>query len=665
VALLSWSGSAFAEEFAPVRLRVGGRDAALSRAPVADKQEVYAPLEVLALVGAEGQARGEKVIVTRPGAPAEPLPLKKVQGQPMLPLSALADLLNAEVRRLGPADPEETGASAPETVYLLARLLEARYTDGTLRIVTSFPVPTILQAGSGPVVGYVECYGAVVTPTFQPEPLPTESGLRLRVEPAGLEGVRVLLETTGSQPPTSEAPALSPLPERPPSPELLAKNRQADLQLETFLQRVDAFYPKLRGADAERRSASAKRLEKQGAFDPTLPIGAVYQQYNSSSTRGKRLTTTDYEFRVEVLTPYGAKVALVGDLNYGAVKSPGSSTGLGGTYSLEFKLPLLRGAGINEKLAAERQARLGEPLADQVYTGTRLDVLLEAAANYWEWAAAGRRVQVQRELLEVARARAQGLREQADAGDVPPIQAVEAESEVQLRQGALTKAEQDFQKAALKVALYLWDTAGNPAPLTKLPDFLPVPTELTPEQIRLGRQLALERRPELKNLSIQRDIAKVSLALAKNQRQPAVDLVYAPGVDTGDLGVGEVMKAGIVVEIPLRTRGADGRIQDAELKLEKIGQEETLARQTILNEVETAALNVNLTYRRYLAAEQELELARVVEEGDRVRLTKGDISLFQLNLRERATALAAIKVIETQAEYQQALAAFRAATAQF
>ncbi|NJL73150.1 MAG: hypothetical protein HC888_17205, partial [Candidatus Competibacteraceae bacterium] len=39
---------------------------------------------------------------------------------------------------------------------------------------------------------------------------------------------------------------------------------------ETFIDMVDRHYPKLQSADAERKIAGAKRLEKAGAFDPVL-----------------------------------------------------------------------------------------------------------------------------------------------------------------------------------------------------------------------------------------------------------------------------------------------------------------------------------------------------------------------------------------------------------
>jgi outer membrane protein TolC len=62
---------------------------------------------------------------------------------------------------------------------------------------------------------------------------------------------------------------------------------------------------------------------------------------------------------------------------------------------------------------------------------------------------------------------------------------------------------------------------------------------------------------------------------------------------------------------------------------------------------------------------QEVELAQRLEEGERIKFQLGDSTLFLVNQRERATAEARLKLIEIQAEYEQAAATFRAATVQF
>lgn len=438
------------------------------------------------------------------------------------------------------------------------------------------------------------------------------------------------------------------------------------LLLEEVLRQVEAYYPKLIGADAKRRAASAKRLEKQGAFDPAFVIGANALDYNSSGSLKSAVTN---EFAVEFLTPFGLKFAAGGRLNTGAVKSPDSSTGTGGEYFFSIKLPLLRNAGMNEKLAAERQARLGEPLANQDFAEKRLDNLLKAGYSYWDWVAAKRRLTVAQELLQIAQVRATAFRKRAEEGDVPKIVAVDAEREVQLREGNLAKARRDLQKEAFKLGLYLWRPDGTPAPLpaeASAPESAPSerPAELTPAQTQLGKELALERRPELKSLLVQREISRVDLALARNQRLPAVDIVYNPGLDTGIRSVGNTLKAGILLSVPLRTRGPDGQSSAAELRIRELEQEFALTRQAILNQVDDAVSQITQTYRRFLAAEQELELARRVEEGERNRLALGDTDLLTVNLRERERAQAAVKVIDIQAEFQQALLALRALTVQ-
>lgn len=439
---------------------------------------------------------------------------------------------------------------------------------------------------------------------------------------------------------------------------------QGPLTLEEVLKQVDAYYPKLRGADAERQSFAAKRLSKQGAFDTAVSFSTDYLAYNSSGTL-KTGTTNDIV--VEVPTRYGPKFFAGARLNLGSVKAPDSSTGSFGEYLLGVKLPLLRGLGINEKAAQEQQALLGERVADQIFAGTRLEVLFKAATVYWKWVAAGRKVDLARDLLKVAEVRAEGIREEFRQGATAGIVVAEAEQEVARREGSLAKAERDFQEAGFALSLFLWgpDGARRPQPTAnRVPELISEPKVFTPEQIAEGKRIALERRPELKALRLNREITQVDERLARNDRLPTVDIVFNPGADIGRGAVGGTLKAGLVFAMPLQLREATGRINEARLKIEKINQEERLTREAILVEVDDAVSAVNAAYQRYLAAEKELEQARRVEQGERDQLAAGLSTLFLVNQRERATFEAAIRVIEAQVEYEQAVALYRAVTGQ-
>jgi outer membrane protein TolC len=377
---------------------------------------------------------------------------------------------------------------------------------------------------------------------------------------------------------------------------------------------------------------------------------------------GKLKTSSAAGVEVEVTTPYGVKLAAGARLNSFSVKSPQSPTGRLGEYFVGIKYPLLRDAGINSKSAAEWQAREGIPLADADFALQRLDTLRAAGEAYWDWYSAGMQIAVSEDLLRLARVRAKAVADRAEAGDLPKIDVVEANQEVVRREGNLLKAEREFQKAQYKLAVYLWEANGDPTALmdrSRLPTQTGRPNPPAENAAELGKRSALERRPELRIIERARNIAKIELKLAQNDRKPRLDLVWNPGVDTGAASVGHTFKLGVMASIPLATRDADGRADQEWLKLDKLSQEERLLRQRLSVEVDDAVSAVQAAFDRYDAAVKEATLAAQMEQAERTRFENGDSTLFLMNQRERARAEAATKVIDLQAEYERAMLAYR------
>lgn len=463
--------------------------------------------------------------------------------------------------------------------------------------------------------------------------------------------------------------AVSPVSAQEPPPPPATVSPTEVLTLEKLLQQVGENYPKLIGADAERRAAAAKRLSTQGAFDPQVYASYANQLYNSSSEPGKAKTLNTNIVGIEVTTRYGTKLFAEREQTFGAAKSPSSSTGTGGTYSFGVKQPLLRDAGINPKSAKEQQAKLGEPLADQFFAIIRLDIYFDAASAYWKWVAAGRKVVIAEEILRLAIERANFVREEILAMARPGIDQVEADQEVRLRQQQLVQARRALEEAAFKLQKFLWvEEQGETAPgAERIPPtaLTQSPVEIQPEAIQTARQTALETRPELKAIAIAQEVIAVDSQLARNDLKPNLDVVLQPGQDVGSRSIGDTLKAGLLFTVPLYQREAKGRLSEAELKLEKLRQEETLTRQTIQIEVDDAISLVNRTYQRYIEAEETLRLALRLEEGERERFRAGDSTLFLLNQRERGRFEAAVRVIDIRAEYEQALANLQRVTATF
>lgn len=435
--------------------------------------------------------------------------------------------------------------------------------------------------------------------------------------------------------------------------------------LDYFLQLVDKNYPKLQGADAERQIYSAKRLEKAGAFDPILSSVNEYQRVQDTFTPGVAKNAIHNESRVDLLTRSGIKVFTGMRLNPNDTKTPFVPTGKSGEYYAGVSIPLLRGLKINEKTAAEQQAKLGEPLASQMYGATRLEILLKAAAVYWECIGAKSRLEIARNLLNLAEARVEQIKSRVESGDLPALDIAESEQEIHRRQAALVKSDRDFQKSSLSLSVFLWDDSGTPKAVPQIKDVLPLqpePRKLTEREWMEGRKSALESRPELKKIALEKEQLKIELRLAENTILPAMDAYLIQGADTGPQGIGPVVRGGIAVSAPLRQRAARGQAQAAQLKLQKLSLDEKAERLKIQVEVDDTVSAVNTSSDRWAATLIELKKAKQVEAGERLRYGAGDSTLFLINQRERASAEAQMRLTEVQVDYLQSLAAFRAVT---
>lgn len=439
------------------------------------------------------------------------------------------------------------------------------------------------------------------------------------------------------------------------------------LTFDAFIRQVDKFYPKLLGADVERKMAGARRLERAGAFDPVLSHVSEYQRVQDIFEPGKAKNAVHNEGRVDLLTRSGIKVFTAFRLNPNDTKTPFVPTGKAGEYSAGVALPLMRGRGINEKTAAEQRAVIGEPLAEQVFGGNRLEILLKAAATYWDWVGAKARVDVARNLLKLAEARVEQIKLRVKNGDAPQLDVAESEQEIQRRRAAVIKAERDFQKFSLSLSVYFWDASGAPdrvPEISDVPPLAPLPSLLPESTWMRGRVLATLARPELKRIELERKQAKVDLRLAQNMMLPAVDAYLAQGADTGSQGIGAVVRGGVSISAPLRQRTARGQVQAAQLKLQKLSLDEKTEKLRIQAEVDDTVSAINTSAERYFATATEIARARDVEKGERLRFSAGDSTLFLVNQRERTTAEAELRLIDTHVDYLQALAAFKAVTCQ-
>jgi outer membrane protein TolC len=98
-------------------------------------------------------------------------------------------------------------------------------------------------------------------------------------------------------------------------------------------------------------------------------------------------------------------------------------------------------------------------------------------------------------------------------------------------------------------------------------------------------------------------------------------------------------------------------------RIGQIGFRERMTRDQIEAEVRDAASAVRAAHERVLLIAEEVKVARELEEAERARFDLGDGTLFLVNLRELATADAAIREVMAVNDWLRARAVYEQATA--
>jgi outer membrane protein TolC len=428
---------------------------------------------------------------------------------------------------------------------------------------------------------------------------------------------------------------------------------------------VQSRYPPLLAALLERDIAAGRRLSAQGAFDLSVNLKAKAQALGFY-----RYTYTDVGLE-QPTTLYGA--TLFADYDVLTDKLPDYykdiRTNTGGRFSGGVRLPLLAGGAIDRRRAGLRQTEIDLDLADPFIARTRLDFLRAAARAYFTWVAAGRRLAVAEDLLRIARERNAAIERRVERGDLPEIELADNRRLIVNRQLGVVRAERALQQAAIELSLFHRDAADNPLVVGRgrLPgDFPPVDPPDTALAGRLA-ELALSARPELRRFKLLADKTQVDLDLAENQLLPNLDVTLAAGQnvdgkpykDRAPFG----LEVGVEGKVPLQRREARGRLEAARAAMERIRTDERFARDRITAEVQDALSAVRQAALLIAQTRENTRLARVVETAERRAFDAGRSTILNVNLRETATADAAVLEIDALADYFRALADLRAALA--
>jgi outer membrane protein TolC len=432
------------------------------------------------------------------------------------------------------------------------------------------------------------------------------------------------------------------------------------LTLDEVLAWVDRTHPLLQGSGTEKIVAKGRLLRAMGAFEPVLVNDFEMERFIQKGTTDTK-TAGFFDTLVEMRDPSGIKASAGYRQALGADAAiPDLKMGNNGQALLGISIPLLRGLLINPENAELQRAGLADPRADVQVAQTRQELFLAAASQYWDWVSAWKLADVQRRALKVAEDRAKQVELRAKAGASAPLDAVEANQEVQRRRETYIAATRTVEQEQYKFSLFLWEHESPVAPSSaRVPEF-PRPQPLpAADSVQSDKLHARSSRPEVKAIEIEAKVNNIDLELAKNNLLPSLEADASPARSPEKFVLGLGYKFGLEMRIPFLQRRARGEILEAQGKADRLVLLQKYRQQQVVVDVDNALSAIERSKERISAAQQSVQLARTLEEGERFRFNLGATSVLFVNLRERNTVDSEAQFIRTQADYQKALALYQ------
>ena len=359
-----------------------------------------------------------------------------------------------------------------------------------------------------------------------------------------------------------------------------------------------------------------------------------------------------------------------------------------GLLRYSFSQHLLKDYGRVNNRRQIRVAQNNQKISETQFERQLIDLVAQAQRAYWDLVFAAEDIKVKQRSMDLAQKTLSDNEIQVRIGTLAPIDVVQAESEVANRRVQYvtsTYTEVQTQDQVKK----LITSQGDPGlilakliPSQVVPK--PQPSDVPP--VEQAIKIALENRPEIKQLQLDLQNKKIDLEYTKNQLLPSVDLFAAynqngvGGKETIRSGFGPTApivaqsegsifdafgqlfgygytgySVGLSVQIPLRNRAAQGENARA-MTDERIAEQRiTSQAQQIALEVRNALTQVDMNRARIEAATKASELSERRLEAEQKKFDLGASTIRFVLEEQRNVAQAQTDELQAIVNYTKAL----------
>jgi outer membrane protein len=425
-------------------------------------------------------------------------------------------------------------------------------------------------------------------------------------------------------------------------------------------------------------------------FEPTLHLSASVNRDNSPSTIPPQFTGAAsinqlnhaYAIGFAQSLQTGTSVAVDFVMNRSSSNSRFTAFNPQWSGNMRYSLVqhLLRDYGRSVNNHQIRVARNNQSISELQFEQQVINLVVQAQKTYWDLAFNAEDIKVKQRSMDLAQKTLSDNQVQVNVGTMAPIDLVQAESEVASRKEALvvtTYTQVQSEDQVKKLITSQSDPGSVLAHLTPMQAFRgPTPGDVP--SVEEAIRIALENRPELRQLELELKNKDIDLEYSKNQLLPSVDFnaFYKQngiGGTSHDLngnlivgGIGDTFsqlfgynytgyQVGINVQIPLSNRAA--KADNARAVTEKRITEKRIGStaQQIALEVRNALTDVDMNRARIDAAQKARELAEKRLASEQKKYDLGASTIRFVLEEQRNVAQAQTNEIAALVNYTKAL----------
>ncbi len=201
--------------------------------------------------------------------------------------------------------------------------------------------------------------------------------------------------------------------------------------------------------------------------------------------------------------------------------------------SLSFNLtqPVFKNYGIDTNRRLIKIQKKNLDLSDAVFRQRAIEIISSVQQAYWDLAFAIKNEAIQRDSVKLAETQLNNNKRQVEVGTLAPIDIVSAATQLETRRQQVFQAMNSVAQAENAIKQLTVNGTNDELWTSQI---LPVESfEVQTTTLPLGDafKLAMDNRPELKQLALQKEINQVEIDYFRNQTKPQIDFVASYGTN--------------------------------------------------------------------------------------------------------------------------------------